>query len=349
MAMGYLLQGDHSMMKKFGAFAGVALVLLVSVSLVSAQQAVSLGDTLQGGLTGEPVTFSIELNAGDVVTITAESTDFDSYVAVSDADGNLIGENDDGGANFGLNSNLTVVAPADGTYTIELRADFGNSQGTYTLRIVGTEATQVTYGSSTEFTAAEEANKFFSFTGAAGDVLDISAVSEQDVQIAITGPDSQVLIEDDDSGLDNDPLVRRLRLPEDGVYGIIISHSWQEVMDENPITLSVEEVDDLVVGPEPVTVKIGIQSDIDVLHFDVEAGQPYTLEIQNHDPEQSFSIDMHFLGDEYTSGELRTYRASRVVMDFTMDQSGTVRLTINNPGWQGETGNTLAISVQPAG
>ncbi|MCA9889412.1 MAG: PPC domain-containing protein, partial [Anaerolineae bacterium] len=103
------------MMKKFGAFAGVALLLLVSVSLVSAQQAVSLGDTLQGGLTGEPVTFSIELNAGDVVTITAESTDFDSYVAVSDADGNLIGENDDGGATFGLYSNLTVIVPAGGS------------------------------------------------------------------------------------------------------------------------------------------------------------------------------------------------------------------------------------------
>jgi len=72
--------------------------------------------------------------AGQTVTITLESPDFDTYLFLIGPDGNVVAENDDISAE-NLNSELTVTLEADGVYTIVANGFDAQSQGAYTLTV----------------------------------------------------------------------------------------------------------------------------------------------------------------------------------------------------------------------
>ena len=90
--------------------------------------------TLEGDLTANTFDlFTFELDEGDEVLMTAIAIDpaLDTIITVYDGNGTEIARNDD--AQFAdlpssLDSQADLVAPADGTYTIEI-SDFGNSDG----------------------------------------------------------------------------------------------------------------------------------------------------------------------------------------------------------------------------
>lgn len=65
--------------------------------------------------------YSFEASAGDVVTIDLTSADFDPFVRLLDANGNVIAEDDDGGGSSQARITEFVI-PADGEYTIEVDA-----------------------------------------------------------------------------------------------------------------------------------------------------------------------------------------------------------------------------------
>lgn len=72
--------------------------------------------------------------AGQRLTIDLESDDFDTYLYLYDAAGQLITENDDG--DIDTNSQLVdVTLPADGTLIIEVASVFDSFGGTFTLTI----------------------------------------------------------------------------------------------------------------------------------------------------------------------------------------------------------------------
>ncbi|MBN1963432.1 MAG: PPC domain-containing protein, partial [Anaerolineae bacterium] len=87
---------------------------------------------LAEGMTG---TWVLEATAGDVLTIAAYSYDFDTVLALVDANGNEVAYDDDGGA--GLNSLIRGwVAPATGAYTVRLHDFADNDSGEYTLLVL---------------------------------------------------------------------------------------------------------------------------------------------------------------------------------------------------------------------
>ncbi|NJR65442.1 MAG: trypsin-like serine protease [Leptolyngbyaceae cyanobacterium CRU_2_3] len=71
-------------------------------------------------------------NAGQSITASLESTDFDTYLVILDASGQPLGQNDDVSPNSS-NSSLTVTLPATGTYRVIANAYERNGQGRYTL------------------------------------------------------------------------------------------------------------------------------------------------------------------------------------------------------------------------
>lgn len=72
--------------------------------------------------------------AGESVTITLESPDFDTYLFLIGPDGNVVSENDDVSAED-LNSELTVTLETDGVYTVVANGFDAQSQGAYTLTV----------------------------------------------------------------------------------------------------------------------------------------------------------------------------------------------------------------------
>jgi tetratricopeptide (TPR) repeat protein len=75
--------------------------------------------------------YTFEGTAGQSVTITLESDEFDPMVSLFDAAGNEIGFNDDFGGS--LNSMLIMTLPEDGVYTVVARSFSSNSGGDYEL------------------------------------------------------------------------------------------------------------------------------------------------------------------------------------------------------------------------
>jgi hypothetical protein len=88
--------------------------------------------TLQDGSLYEEHTFYG--TAGQTVTISLESEDFDTYLILLGPNDQVIGENDDASSDT-LNSELTITLPVTGTYRIIANAYDSNGRGQYILTV----------------------------------------------------------------------------------------------------------------------------------------------------------------------------------------------------------------------
>lgn len=77
---------------------------------------------------------TFEGTAGESVTISAVSADFDTYVALLDSNGNLIGENDDASEN-NPNATLTITLPRTGRYGVIVNSYDKTGRGEYVLTV----------------------------------------------------------------------------------------------------------------------------------------------------------------------------------------------------------------------
>jgi len=118
-----------------------------------AQQQIAVGQAVSGSLTVSDLQWSngerydpylFYGQAGQYVTITMTSSDFDSYLILQDANGNQIAYNDDGGGSMGLNAQIQTTLPMTGTYRIIARAYRSNLFGNYTLMLAGSGGVAMT-------------------------------------------------------------------------------------------------------------------------------------------------------------------------------------------------------------
>ena len=73
-------------------------------------------------------------SAGQTITVSLESSDFDTYLMVLDSNEQLLGQNDDISAN-NTNSSLTLTLPATGTYRVIANTFDHTGNGQYTLEV----------------------------------------------------------------------------------------------------------------------------------------------------------------------------------------------------------------------
>lgn len=98
-------------------------------------------------------TYTFDGTAGQPMTITLESTDFDPVLTLLDASGDEIAFNDDFGGS--LNSKIIVTLPADGTYTVVARS-FSGQGGDYDLVVRSATEFEVTYAEAEALNLAED-------------------------------------------------------------------------------------------------------------------------------------------------------------------------------------------------
>ena len=78
--------------------------------------------------------YPIEGTAGDSFTISLESEDFDTFLAVMDKNGNIIEQNDDINEQ-NSNSRLEITLPSDGNYTVIVNTYDQGGTGDYVLKL----------------------------------------------------------------------------------------------------------------------------------------------------------------------------------------------------------------------
>ena len=186
---------------------------------------------------GKPVqAWALEVLAGETATIRLESEDFDTYLfAYGPGMGETMTDDDSGG---GLNSELTILFPESGTYTIGAGALNAASTGSYSLSVtdpidmndLSTDGRLLQVGSNARGTLTVEdpviegrPMQAWALEARGGDFVRIDLISEDfDGYLFITGPGLEEPLSDDDGG---EGLNSRLEisLPANGVYQVIAS------------------------------------------------------------------------------------------------------------------------------
>jgi len=75
--------------------------------------------------------WTVQARAGDQITVTLESGDFDTYVGIRDSEGTVLASNDDSGGT--TNSQVEVTVPGGGVYTVVVTSFNPGATGAYTL------------------------------------------------------------------------------------------------------------------------------------------------------------------------------------------------------------------------
>ncbi len=217
--------------------------------------AIQPGQTLAGELAGDilAAAYTFTGTAGQSVTITLLSEDFDSYLVLKDAAGTDLVSDDDSAGN--LNARIGNFAlPADGTYTIIATSYNNATPGNFTLTLevagaaitpiqatptftptpaIGVIVTPVVSGGETPITpgqavtgllAANSTGATFIFDGRAGEQVTILLESGAfDAYLTLQDATGNILATDDDSAGNLNARIRDFALPADGTYTIIAS------------------------------------------------------------------------------------------------------------------------------
>lgn len=175
--------------------------------------------------------WEFEGTAGQILTITLNSIQFDAYLELYSADGMLLMDDDDGGR-FHDAQLLEVQIPTDGIYRIFARSYNDEGVGKYRLYIdtatnLGAPLTMSipTMYSAIEHGVVADYEIMFDFAGQRGDLVTIDVASlEFDTYLVMTDAFGEVLEENDNDDVrrSNDSAIINLELPSTDTYYIFV-------------------------------------------------------------------------------------------------------------------------------
>lgn len=126
---------------------GSYTIMVTTAAGSDAARVLRPGSTATGSLTGSDPTlpdgshfhaYTLQGQAGDRVTVSLSSTDFDTYVGVN-RNGEVLAENDDAGGT--TNSQVELTLPSSGAYTVVVTSYAAGATGAYTVSAESTSRT----------------------------------------------------------------------------------------------------------------------------------------------------------------------------------------------------------------
>jgi hypothetical protein len=257
-----------------------AVCLLVAMPLaVSAQDAlpIEIGQSVDGELSDDvaEVQYVFTADEGTTIVATQVSSDFDSYLILLDAEGDEIAFNDDGAGN--LNSRIgPFTLPDDGEYTLvstsyAYRTRDETVDGEFTLTLEVFEADLVEYGETVQGEVDGDSQVLFQFSAETGDRIAIRATSDDFAPyVQLSDPDGYNVFS---SGGDEVAAIGPYEIYADGTYTIALSDYYGSGALEGEYTLSINEVDAVLVElPATETVTFDAQTPFVYLSFEGERG-----------------------------------------------------------------------------
>jgi len=318
----------------------VMFTLLMSFSSgVLAQDAISPGDVVESTLKGEPRTYSLDATAGQLLIVSMVS-EFDNRVILMQADEEIAAD-DDSGEEY--NALLAYVIQTDGTYDIVADSSFfDDPEGPFTMTVDTIDPPMVEMGSAVTLEPAEDgsAQLYAVVEAAADDVIDVWATNmaeDEDVEISIIGVDSVEIESDDDDGPGNNALLRRVVLPDDGLYLIKAEASFSDEMLFQPVEVMVESTEALFLSEEPQDLVLGDgtgEIGTEVYTVEMEAGTTYRFVVTiTPQSDELLGINMELLDtDKFFEPEIDVQHGVGVTWDYLATSNGTVRLDVH-PGF----------------
>lgn len=282
--------------------------------------------TVDAELTDEELVayYTFSGQEGDTVIIRLNSSDFDSYLRLSDAGGELM-SNDDGGGN--LNALIgPYVLPATGTYTIAASSLSQSATGSYTLSLERVELNIIDYGDEVEGELGKNtAAVYFSFEGTSGDVVSIEVDSDADTNLTLNDPYNYQVAFDEDGGSGANPEISEVSLNSTGIYTIVVQSPFG---DTGPFTLTLarSELPSLDEGSQ--TLSFSTEQTQRSVVFTANAGETVRLTLSSGGAEASPSVDVLQAGNSLTY--ISSSRVSQLSVDFVTPDDGDVVVNISD-------------------
>ena len=188
---------------------------------------IAVGDTVTGNLSdSQPTaTYTLDAEAGQTISISLTSDDFDTYLTLQDGSGNLLAENDDiSGSDSGLQN---FALPRASSYLILVESygsheDSGAETGAYSLSVVEPHIAHIEYTQTINDTlTTSEGSKDYIFSGQSGDVIvatESSNDSSFDAYLHLLDSSGSELISNDDLGGSLNSMIGPYTLPNTGSY-----------------------------------------------------------------------------------------------------------------------------------
>ncbi len=166
--------------------------------------------------------YEFEGEEGDIISIQMNSEDFDSYLTLSNDDGELASDDDGAGSLNALIS--SYLLPETGTYYIRASSFSSDSSGDYDLLLNQVETASIELNQIATVTI--DGNPvYYSFTAQDGDVISVLVRSEDgllDTSLNLQDSSGYSLYYDDNSGYIYDPEVNDINIYETGQYIVIL-------------------------------------------------------------------------------------------------------------------------------
>jgi hypothetical protein len=332
-----------------GGESGVgAYTLALAEGVAPIAEAIAVGDVSEGYLEVDMsnVIYTFEASAGDVVTITLVSDDFDAYLYLLGADGYVLVEDDDSGGNF--NSQIgPIEIPEDGTYTIQVdNFEGGVTEGRYTLTLMGDDVIvrpqdgDISVGEMVigELTLAQPTVEY-TFYALAGEVVTITLESlDFDSYLLLYDANGIEIGRDDDGAGDLNSRLRSFIIPEDGFYTIAAS-SYGQAMGDEPttgvfsLTLDSSETLPVVYGTISIgeTVEGVLEESVAEYTFDANTGDVVTITLRSDTFDTYLllydAFGMELIRDDDSAGDLDSR-----ISAYTIPTGGTYTIVVDSFG-----------------
>ncbi|MCB9453024.1 MAG: protein kinase [Anaerolineaceae bacterium] len=248
------------------------------------------GESVSGFLArNSQATFVFTGVAGDVISIGVEG-DFDGFLQLYGNESLALIEDDD--SNGDLNPLINSFRlPRNGEYRVVLRGYSASTTGNYRLTLVEGALARPTptsdsvlafYQSVTDYLDRNQEKEYY-FKGVAGDIITIRVEAEFDSNLRLLDSEGRVLISDDDSGGNLNPLIEFFELPASDEYTIVLRGYSAESL--GTYTISLIKGESAFGSTTPiaygVTLNGVLNSDDQVAYiFEGEAGDQIAASIQ---------------------------------------------------------------------
>lgn len=198
---------------------------------------ISLGERVNGSLSGGMHTYTMEAEAGQRLRMVLTSDDFDTVLRVTGPNGFSVENDDAQGAAFTLNSAIDAQLPATGTYRVTVMSYNNQGSGGYNLVSMDTanpvpagyEPTTIMQGQTLAGSLSRDdapsmsggTTDYFTFSGRQGDRVTVAIESENiDPYLTLYLPDGRTEENDDRGGMEDFNSELSITLPENGTYTI---------------------------------------------------------------------------------------------------------------------------------
>lgn len=332
------------MMMRFG----LVLVLLAIFALPAAAQrqspaaptesVIEIGVTVEGRLENAVRTYTFSARAQQVIIFDLKSDDFDPYLQIEAADGDVLASDDDSGD--GLYSRVVFIAPEAGVYAATVRGIGGNATGSYVL-LSSEDVSQLVFDEPVVVTVAANSTATTFFVGESGQYVTITgeALGDLDATLRLTAADgSEVAYNDDFTGVD--PTLYRVELPATGLYTLSVAALGSGAGDVR-IVLKRDELP--MIGADGITMRLGREALRDVAGVEVERGKTYLITV-TADETASANLELRAPRETYATSTLYFTASQEVSMIYRATATGVMRVELRDNSYSGTVLYTVTVS-----